>query len=228
MQETGCDAVKLEGGSAGARVDGARRSCGRGHPGDGAPRLHAAVGARARRVPGAGARRRRGAAALDDARRLEDAGAFVDRARARAGGRRGAGHARPLVHPDDRDRRRRGVRRPGARAPRPARPERRLRAEVPEALRVDGGRRARRGAPVRPTTCAAAPTRATSTRSDAPRRRCGRSRRSPSCASELARARATRRCSAAGASRSCRRWASCTTGTSRSWTRRGATPTSSR
>jgi 3-methyl-2-oxobutanoate hydroxymethyltransferase len=53
MQETRCDAVKLEGGSE-ETCDTVRALVARRHPGRRASGLHAAVGARARRLPRAG------------------------------------------------------------------------------------------------------------------------------------------------------------------------------
>ena len=60
MKEANAHAVKLEGGIEMApQVEKLTR---RGHPGDGAHRLHPAVRAQPRRLPGAGPRRRRAAA----------------------------------------------------------------------------------------------------------------------------------------------------------------------
>ena len=57
LQESGAHGVKLEGGRPMAET--VRALVDRGIPGDGPSRPHAAVGARARRLPGAGPRRRR-------------------------------------------------------------------------------------------------------------------------------------------------------------------------
>ena len=78
MKEAGAHAVKLEGGLRVAHAGrGARRG---GRPGDGAPGPHPAVGARVRRVPGAGPRRGRRPAA---ARRQGARGGRRVRGRAR-------------------------------------------------------------------------------------------------------------------------------------------------
>jgi 3-methyl-2-oxobutanoate hydroxymethyltransferase len=120
MQETGCDAVKLEGGSP--EIADTLRALGRaGIPGDGATSasrpqsVHVLGGFRVQGRDDAGAAR-----LVDDARRLEDAGAFAvvlelvpgRRGGARDRGRRGA---------HDRHRRRCPLRRAGAGPARPAR-----------------------------------------------------------------------------------------------------------
>ena len=76
VKEGAFESVKLEGGEEIAEHVLAHRA--RRHPGDGARRAHAAERARARRVQGAGPRRR-GAPSkvLADARALEEAGAYA-------------------------------------------------------------------------------------------------------------------------------------------------------
>ena len=74
---------------------------------------------------------------LDEARALE-ARLLRDRARSDAGARRRA-HDRGALDPDDRDRRRAGLLRAGARLARHARPVRRPRATLRQALRRDRG-----------------------------------------------------------------------------------------
>ena len=104
-----------------------------------------------------------------DAHALEDAGCFVDRARGDPGAGRRADHRRAR-DPDDRDRRRRRLRRPGARLPRPARPDRGPPAALRQALREP--RRARSATRSRRTRprCAPAPSPARSTRTRCRRR----------------------------------------------------------
>ena len=102
MKESGAHAVKLEGGTAMApQVDLLTTS---GDPGDGAHRLHAAVRARARRLPRAGPRRHRVPAARGRARARGGRGV---RRRHGDGARRrgGEGHRDP-DDPDHRHRRR--------------------------------------------------------------------------------------------------------------------------
>ena len=105
----------------GRRSRACARSSGAGMPGDGPHRPDAAVGDDARRLQGAGPDGGEGAAAATRTR---------SRSRRPAASRscsRPCPHpvaariTRGAVDPDDRDRRRRGLRRPGARLPRPAR-----------------------------------------------------------------------------------------------------------
>ena len=122
LQETGAN-----GGQAGGRPphggDGARAG-GAGHSGDGPPGLHPAVGARAGRLQGAGAGRRRPPSGCWRTRgALEEAGAFaivLELVPAALARRMIAG----AHHPDHRDRRGAGVRRAGAGAARHAGAER--------------------------------------------------------------------------------------------------------
>ena len=131
------------GGEARGRPEAARHDPGhprRRDPGDGPPRAHAAVRPHARRVqgPGQGVRRRPG-----PARRRRGPGRgrlLLHRAGMRAR-RRGGDGDRGGARPHHRDRRRRPLRRPGARLPRPARAERRTGAEVRAPLRRPAGRR---------------------------------------------------------------------------------------
>ena len=106
----------------------------RGHPGDGPRRPDAAVGDDARRLQGAGPYGREGRAALRGRARARGRRLLRDRARGGAGAGRGAGD-RGADGADDRDRRRRGLRRPGARLARPARPLRGQGAALRQALR---------------------------------------------------------------------------------------------
>ena len=125
-----------------------RRDPRRRDPGDGPPRPHAAVGPRARRVPGAGQAARRGPGDRRRRDRARRGRLLRDRARVRPRRRRPDGHRRDR-RPDDRDRRRPPLRRPGARVPRPARPRGPEAAEVRPALRRPAGRRDRGGRRVR-------------------------------------------------------------------------------
>ena len=113
----------------------ARAIVGAGHPGDGPHRPDAAVGDDARRLQGAGTHGREGAASsYDDALALEAAGCFalvLEACRPPVAAR----ITRRAHDPDDRDRRRRGLRRPGARLARPARPVRGHAPAVRQALR---------------------------------------------------------------------------------------------
>ena len=108
MQETGAEAVKLEGGD---EVD--RRACARARPGrdpgHGPHRADAAVGPRARRVPGAGPGRGRGRTAAAPRRCAStEAGCFsiVLELHARAARRRDQPRRRGPHHRDRRRRRR--------------------------------------------------------------------------------------------------------------------------
>ena len=145
-------------------------------PGDGPHRPDAAVGDDARRLQRAGTHGREGGAPLRGRARARAGRLLRARARGGAGAGRGADHA-GARDPDDRDRRGRGLRRPGARLPRPARPLRGPCAAVREALR-----RARAGDPVprsRPTPrrCARARSRRRSTPTRCRTRSWPRSRR---------------------------------------------------
>ena len=142
----------------GRRPDGLARARDRRveHRRDGPHRADAAVGDEARRLPGAGPHGRRGARALRRRARAPGRRLLRDRARGGPGPGRRADH-RGARDPDDRDRRRRRLRRPGARLARPARHVRRPRAALRQAVR--GGsptRSARRSAPTSPTSAAGA------------------------------------------------------------------------
>ena len=175
VKEAGCDAVKLEGG--GAMAERARAIVRAGVPVMGhvglTPQTATALG-------GYRAQGRTAARGAPGARgRARAAGGRLLRDRLRGDPRRGdrrdhAAHG----DPGHRDRRRAEHRRPGARAPRPARHPRRLPAEVRQALRGrqegDGPRRARRTR----RTCARAASRGPSTPTGSPPRSstaCGRS-----------------------------------------------------
>ena len=141
LQETGAHGVKLEGGRPMAET--VRALVDRGIPGDGPPRPHAPVGARARRLPGAGAGRRDRRAAAGRRRGARGGGRVRRRARA-AAGRAGRADHRGAHHSHHRHRRRRGLRRAGAGAARHARPQRDVQSQVPQALRRAGRGGARR------------------------------------------------------------------------------------
>ena len=141
VKEAGCDAVKLEGGGqmAAART---RHRRGR-HAGHGPRRPDAADRDRARRLPRPGPHGR--ARAPGARRRPRAPGRRLLRDRLRGDPQRAdrPDHG-PHGDPRDRHRRRPQHRRPGARLPRPARHQRRLQAEVRQALRraaPDDGRR---------------------------------------------------------------------------------------
>ena len=138
VKEAGCDAVKLEGAASAER---ARAIVARRHPGHGPRRADAADGDRARRLRAQGRTAERATAVLDDALDAPGGGLLRDRLRGDPRRRDRRDHG-PDGDPGDRHRRRRQHRRPGARAARPARHQRRLPAEVRQALR----RRARRDA----------------------------------------------------------------------------------
>ena len=129
-----------------------RQARGRGHdalararhrrsrdPGDGAHRPDAAVGDRARRLQGAGPHGGEGGAARPRRARARGGRLLLARARGGSLARRREDH-RAALDPDDRDRCRAGRRRPGARLARPARPLRRPRPAVREAVRAPRGR----------------------------------------------------------------------------------------
>ncbi len=121
----------------------------RRHPGDGSRRADAADRDGARRLQGAGPHGRTTRSTVArDAIALEEAGCFAIVFEAiPASGHRGVdGAARDS---GDRDRRRPGDRRPGARLPRPARDLRRPRRAVRQALRRDQGADGRRRRRVR-------------------------------------------------------------------------------
>ena len=131
----------------------------RRHPGDGPPRPDAADGDRARRLQGPGPDGRRGAAAASTTRSRSRRQAPSRSCSSACRPRRPAG-SRTRCDPDDRHRRRRRLRRPGARLPRPARALRRAaRAAVREALRRPARRRARRRHGATRPRCARAPSR---------------------------------------------------------------------
>ncbi len=118
------------------------------HPGDGPHRPDAADRDDARRFQGAGPQCREGRAALRGRARARGSRLLLDRARGRAGPRRGP-HHRSAVDPDDRHRRRGRLRRPGARLARHARPLRRQVAALREAVRGARADDSRRGRAVR-------------------------------------------------------------------------------
>ena len=156
VKEGGADAVKLEGG--GPMVARVRAIVDAGHPRDGPHRPDAAVGDDARRLQGAGHDRGGGAAA---GRRR--AGARGRRAASRSCSRRSRrrsprGSREALAIPTIGIGAGAGLRRPGARLPRPARADRGPPAAVRQALRE--ARRARSATRWRPTRprCAAAPS----------------------------------------------------------------------
>ena len=132
IKEAGCDAVKLERG--GSSVERARAIIGAGIP------VMGHVGLTPQTATALGGYRSQGRTAeralAGDARRARAPGRRLLRDRVR-GDPRGAHRAGHAAHadPGDRDRRRRGDRRPGARLPRPARHLRRARRALREALR---------------------------------------------------------------------------------------------
>ena len=131
MKEAGAHAVKLEGGARFAPHVEAMVAA--GHPGDGAPRLHPAVGARAGRVPHPGPRRRGRAAHRGRARHAGGGGVR----RGAGDGARGRRQARDgrARDPDDRHRRGPGHRRPGAGVVGHGGHEPRSQAELRQAVR---------------------------------------------------------------------------------------------
>ena len=137
VKEAGCDAVKVEGSAERARAIVRAGVPVMGHVGL-TPQTATALGgyrAQGRTAERAPRGARRGA-------RAPGGGLLRDRLRGDPGGRHRRDHGRD-GDPGDRDRRRREHRRPGARPARPARDQRRLPAEVRQALRG----RARRDAP---------------------------------------------------------------------------------
>ena len=146
---------------------GARR---RRHPRHGPPRPDAAVGHHARRLPGPGADRGEGArSSCEDALALEHAGCFALVLEAVPAPVADADQRR-LAIPTIGIGSGAGLRRPGARPPRPARPLRRPLAALRQALRGD-----RRGDPAArssasPRRSAPAPSRRRSTRTRCRRR----------------------------------------------------------
>ena len=121
LREAGAQAVKVEGGvrtRPGHRDPGPCR-----HPGHGPHRPDAAVDQHGRQGPGPG--QDPGAGAVAHRRRARGPGGrrLLDGPRARPGAAR-RGHHRAPAHPDDRDRRRRRMQRPGPGHHRPHRPRR--------------------------------------------------------------------------------------------------------
>ena len=142
VKEARADVVKLEG--AGPSVSRVRAIVERGNPGDGTRRADAAVGDDARRLQDAGQDERGGARAWStDALELEAAGCFsvvLEAVPAPVA----AEITRRLTRADDRHRRRRRVRRPGARLPRPARSDGGASAALRQAVREPLARDPRR------------------------------------------------------------------------------------
>ena len=168
VKEGGADAVKLERG--GTSVARAKAIVDAGHPGDGPRRPDAADRDGARRLQGAGAHGRPRAAARSTTRSRCRRRAASRSCSRRCRRRSRARSTQALARADDRHRRRRGHRRPGARLARHARLLRGPRAALREAVRRDR-RRDRRGArPLRGARCAAARSRRSSTRTRCPRR----------------------------------------------------------
>ena len=119
------------------RVRGRRRGAGDragGDSRDGPPRVHAAVGARARGTPDSGEGRRGGGPSGGRSHCPRGGWRLLHRPRVDAD-RRGPAGDRGRLRADGRDRSRTGLRRTGARAARHARPERRVQRPFPEALR---------------------------------------------------------------------------------------------
>ena len=160
VKEAGCDAVKLERG--GPSVDRARAIVRSGIPVMGhvglTPQTASALGG----FKAQGRTAEQAAKLAEDALALQAVGCFaiVFEAVPGRGHRRADGEARAA---GDRDRRRAGDRRPGARLPRPARHRRRPDAAVRQALRRASATRWSAGCAPTPTTCAVAASPATST-----------------------------------------------------------------
>ncbi len=175
VKEGGADVVKLEG--AGPMVSRARAIVERRDPRDGPRRPDAAVGDDARRLQDAGQDGRGRASGSSTARRSSRTAGCCSIVLEAVPAPVAARDHRGAVDPDDRDRRRRGLRRPGARLPRPARalggPPPPLRQAVREPLRRDP----RRARPPTRGRCGAAPSPRSSTRTRCPRRSRPRSRR---------------------------------------------------
>ena len=129
IKEGGAHAVKVEG----PQFDLIHRLVDDRHPGDGARRAHAAVRLRARAAYKVQGRGEAGTKVLEQAMQLEKAGAFAIVLEAMPA-ELGTEITRSPADPDDRDRRRTGLRRPGAGHPRPARHHREA-AEAREGLR---------------------------------------------------------------------------------------------
>ena len=160
IKEAGCDAVKLERG--GASVDRARAIVRAGIPVMGhvglTPQTATALGGFKAQGTTAEPRRRdrRGGA------RAAGRGLLLDRVRGGAGGRHRGADAED-GGPGDRDRRRRGDRRPGAGLPRPARHPRGHAAKFVKRYADDPRGDGRRASRRTPPTSARAPSRARST-----------------------------------------------------------------
>ena len=176
VKEAGADAVKLEG--AGAMLSRVKAIVDAGIPVMGHLGL---TPQSATMLGGFKAQGRSAEKALRLLRRRARArggGLLLARPRGRAGARGRAHHPRSL-DPDDRDRRRAGLRRPGARLARHPRPLRRSRRTLRQALRRDRGVDPRRRLPRSPGTCASAAFPRSSTRTRC-RTTSSRSSRAPS------------------------------------------------
>ena len=119
------------------------------HPGHGPHRADAAVGERDRQVPGPGQDPRAGPGAPPRRARGPGGGRVLGRPRARSGAARRRDHG-AAPDPDDRDRRRGRLQRPGPDHHRPARP-RHLASEARQAVRGPARDDPRRGPGVRRT-----------------------------------------------------------------------------